>query len=488
MLPVEALEAWARICDHTDIKWYLFKETLLCAHGYAAFPAELRYAQIVVFAKDLPEIIEYIVPALPKAWVLDKRKFCTGKGEVCFRQNGDIVLMMYVLFGVKDAENPSEIMDEISKIRGKTEKKLGLRKVINKLSGLRLEKPYSRASERICKKAFPKLISVIRREPKQAQFYVHSLKTKSVFEKLQFEQAGTVECGGRTYPVYSGYREYLADVYGDYENGLTDAMGVGLDVNEKEELRKHQARCKEALAFLQGLGREFDLRYYLLAGSVLGPVRDGGLIPWDDDVDVGIRVEELDRFEAVVKEELPKRLPQGFTLEQPGANHPYPRMFSKICFEGRCCIDLWPLIPTYMEGMRARFTWYFGKIITKVHYLKIGHSVGRFGKIAKLMGLFMTDKMVMKAAHRNERRYVGRNTPAYINLYSIYKRNKETIRREWLDMPATTVFDGLEVPVVGNTKLYLTHLYGNYMERPAPWMRASRHAARFGIYAQTEKK
>lgn len=85
----------------------------------------------------------------------------------------------------------------------------------------------------------------------------------------------------------------------------------------------------------------------------------------------------------------------------------------------------------------------------------------------------------MALARRNERRYAKKDTPVYINLYSIYRRPKETISRRWLDTKATAVFNGLEVPVVGCTEEYLTHLYGNYMAKPAPWKRASRHSARF---------
>lgn len=286
--------------------------------------------------------------------------------------------------------------------------------------------------------------------------------------------AGEMQC-----PVFSGYRDYLAAIYGDYENGLFDEIGCGLTVEEKDALRKHQARCFEALTFVQELSKEFGLRYYLIAGSVLGAVRHGGFIPWDDDIDIGIRVEEIEAFEAVVREHLPQRLPEGFTLEQSGADNPYPRMFSKICYEGRCCIDLWPLIPTYKDGMKAKLLWYFGKVITKVHYQKIGHEVTKYQKIVKLASALLSDKMVMKMARRNERKYMDVKTPCYINLYSIYRRNKETMQRAWLDDEATAIFNGLEVPVVGHTKVYLTHLYGNFMGFPLPWKRVSRHVARF---------
>lgn len=291
---------------------------------------------------------------------------------------------------------------------------------------------------------------------------------------------GTIHCAGTDYPVFDGWRQYLEDAYGDYEAGMTDEIGVGLTAADKVELRRHQARCVEALAFLQTLCEEFGLRYYLLAGSVLGAVRHGGFIPWDDDIDVGIRIEDLDRFEQILAEALPQRLPTGFTLEQPGVGHPYPRMFSKLCFEGRCCMDLWPLVPTKSDGATSRFIWYFSKLMTKAHYEAIGYRAYKNRTVGQLLHVFLRDRQAIALARWNERQLVNRNAPAYINLYSIYSRAKETIPRAWLDVPETAQFEGISVPVVGCTEAYLTHLYGDFRKLPAPWKRASRHVERFG--------
>ena len=282
----------------------------------------------------------------------------------------------------------------------------------------------------------------------------------------------TVLCGG--YPAPADFREMLEREYGDYEKGLHDAIGVGLTAGEKVSLKAHQEKCREALAFVEELSQRFGLRYYLLAGSVLGAVRHRGFIPWDDDVDIGIRIEDLERFETLVR----AHLPRGFTLVQPAPGDPYPRMFSKICHEGRCCIDLWPLVPIHQDGFQAKFTWFFARLMAKVHYCKIGYPVTKHGKLAKLCSLFLTDRMALALARWNERRDL-RKTNSYVNLYSVYSRRKETLPTLWLDTPARETFEGLEVPVVGCTHDYLTHLYGDYMTLPAPWKRASRHFERF---------
>ena len=45
-------------------------------------------------------------------------------------------------------------------------------------------------------------------------------------------------------------------------------------------------------------------------------------------------------------------------------------------------------------------------------------------------------------------------------------------------------FEGVEVPVIGCTDEYLTHLYGDYMKKPVPWKRASKHFSRFSSDSQ----
>jgi hypothetical protein len=52
----------------------------------------------------------------------------------------------------------------------------------------------------------------------------------------------------------------------------------------------------EQLAGASRLLDELGIRYHLIAGSMLGLARHGGLIPWDDDVDIGIHADDADRL------------------------------------------------------------------------------------------------------------------------------------------------------------------------------------------------
>ena len=62
----------------------------------------------------------------------------------------------------------------------------------------------------------------------------------------------------------------------------------------------------DMLAEIDRICRENGLVYWVDGGTCLGAVRHRGFIPWDDDIDVGMPMEDFLRFEELAKTELPK--------------------------------------------------------------------------------------------------------------------------------------------------------------------------------------
>lgn len=50
--------------------------------------------------------------------------------------------------------------------------------------------------------------------------------------------------------------------------------------------------------------KKYDIKYYVLGGSLLGAVRHNGFIPWDDDIDLMMCRKDYERFSAVAQKEL----------------------------------------------------------------------------------------------------------------------------------------------------------------------------------------
>ena len=80
------------------------------------------------------------------------------------------------------------------------------------------------------------------------------------------------------------------------------------------------------LMALDKVCREYGLRYYLWAGTMLGAVRHKGFIPWDDDIDVAMPRRDYEVLLAHCKEWMP--YPYKVIAPETDSKYPYP--FAKI--------------------------------------------------------------------------------------------------------------------------------------------------------------
>ena len=56
----------------------------------------------------------------------------------------------------------------------------------------------------------------------------------------------------------------------------------------KEQLRQLQLIELEMLIEVDRICKKYNIHYNIIAGTLLGAVRNGGFIPWDDDADVAM--------------------------------------------------------------------------------------------------------------------------------------------------------------------------------------------------------
>ena len=62
------------------------------------------------------------------------------------------------------------------------------------------------------------------------------------------------------------------------------------------------------LSEIDRICKKYNIPYYADGGTLLGAVRDGQFIPWDDDIDIIMRREDFKRFSLFAKKELPAEL------------------------------------------------------------------------------------------------------------------------------------------------------------------------------------
>lgn len=73
-------------------------------------------------------------------------------------------------------------------------------------------------------------------------------------------------------------------------------------------LRKVQLRMLDILIVIDDICRKNNIRYWINYGTLLGAVRHGGFIPWDDDLDINVHEQDFDKFQKVCMEQLPDDL------------------------------------------------------------------------------------------------------------------------------------------------------------------------------------
>lgn len=62
----------------------------------------------------------------------------------------------------------------------------------------------------------------------------------------------------------------------------------------------------QVLDVIETICRKHDITYFADWGTILGTVRHGGYVPWDDDMDICMKREDYTRFKEAAKTELPK--------------------------------------------------------------------------------------------------------------------------------------------------------------------------------------
>lgn len=77
---------------------------------------------------------------------------------------------------------------------------------------------------------------------------------------------------------------------------------------EGSMLRKHQMRMLEMLIEVDKICQKHNIKYWIEGGTLLGAVRHGGFIPWDDDLDIAVMHDEYKKMLDVLEKELPENM------------------------------------------------------------------------------------------------------------------------------------------------------------------------------------
>ena len=124
-------------------------------------------------------------------------------------------------------------------------------------------------------------------------------------------------------------------------------LAEGPDPDVLALLRRVHAVQLDLLHRFDRLCGELGLRYYAIHGTLLGAVRGGGFIPWDDDVDLAMPRADYDRLIAAAD-----RLEAPYVLQSPeNAKNCYYGGYAKLRNDGTAAIESQHLWRSCCQGI-----------------------------------------------------------------------------------------------------------------------------------------
>lgn len=258
------------------------------------------------------------------------------------------------------------------------------------------------------------------------------------------------------------------------------------------------------LRVFDGICRQLELAYFLTSGTLLGAVRSGGWIPWDDDVDVIMFRDDYDRLAARIEPLVPDDMT--FSSPQSRSDHitTIPRLFyrhSDRIHVGRMRerppietlhipLDIF-VLDRAPRGARLRRVW---SALARALDLA---AVARYStlrdviaepstraprKVLEAAAVVGSRLLTLNAWHRLRTWLVtaparrGGTGPFVATNYSTPAGRAMCFEEEWY-LPSSTVrFGDADYPAPGDTTAVLTELYGpRFLEPPDVSDRAPIH-------------
>lgn len=251
----------------------------------------------------------------------------------------------------------------------------------------------------------------------------------------------------------------------------------------KEDLAALHEVLYEILGEIVRICTKHDIPYFIQGGSAIGALYNKGIVPWDDDIDVGMTRENYERF----LREAPAHLSSDYFLEWFGTEENTPFYFAKVKRNNTLFVEeMWRHLDIHHGIFVDIFP--YDRIpdnawLEKLHRFSAKFWINCF--MAKEVWLWrycgrceideplpkswlgclairaVVSVMSRKAIYAKMNRVLGRYNHCNTERVNIVRMPKDQIARADIENTVEMEFGGMMVKAPRNVEVYLRHHYPN---------------------------
>lgn len=245
-------------------------------------------------------------------------------------------------------------------------------------------------------------------------------------------------------------------------------------------LRNTQKRMLHILMEVDTICRRHKIDYYLEGGSLLGAVRHGGFIPWDDDLDITIMAKDY----KALRTYLIKELPDDCVFQDVSTEPNYPLLFGKVrdknsyfeedysdkVKEKGIFIDIFPKEHILSFRWKKCLDYLYGHCFRSFH--------GYYGAKDKFKSVLIYPFALLLLWGT---RFLTLFIPTH-KIGNIYGQWSYSVLYDYDLFPSQEIiFEGINTRGPANPDAVLKSYFGDYMQIP-PENKRPQHAGRIEIY------